>query len=334
MPDLDYNYVVTIAQNATSDPSAVPSNQWQRKVSGNTLWENIAGGTDATYTIAPEDRSAEIRLLQNLNGAKANSNTLTVTSAEPPALASGFISARVLTSGPRFRVKYDSPRAPVKFYYKANESDAWALAFEAPAGLNKYYDDTLSGYYAWESHNLDWMSFSGTNYNCEFVLDEASDFSHCIELNNLFDDCKSFDQDVSWMNTSNCTNFDYMFKNCSAMTGEVAFDTSKAESMIGTFNDLNPSKKVSWNPDLSGWDTSNVTSMVSMFYGMKYFNNSSIVGWDTSQVRDMSYMFNAAEAFNQNISGWCVQKISSEPLNIFLNCPISNAFKPNWGASC
>ena len=82
MPELDYGYEVTIAQNATSDPAATTvTNQWQRQISGNANWEDIGSGE--TYKIAAGDRSAKIRLQQDLDGAKVYSNQLQVTSDEP-----------------------------------------------------------------------------------------------------------------------------------------------------------------------------------------------------------------------------------------------------------
>ena len=81
MPDLDYGYEVTVQTPTTSDPAATTvTNQWQRQISGNTIWEDIGDG--ATYKIAAEDRSAKIRLQQDLDGAKVYSNNLQVTSKE------------------------------------------------------------------------------------------------------------------------------------------------------------------------------------------------------------------------------------------------------------
>ena len=81
MPDLDYGYEVTIAQNATTDPAATTViNQWQRQVFGNTIWESITGSSGQTYTISTADRAAKIRLRQNLDGLELYSNELQVTS--------------------------------------------------------------------------------------------------------------------------------------------------------------------------------------------------------------------------------------------------------------
>jgi hypothetical protein len=83
MPDLDYGYEVTIAQNATSIPEHTPTNQWQRKKPGESSFESILRETGPTYTIQDEDRSASIRLQQDMGGKLVYSNALTVTSAAP-----------------------------------------------------------------------------------------------------------------------------------------------------------------------------------------------------------------------------------------------------------
>ena len=83
MPDLDYNYEVTIQTPATSDPAATSvTNQWQRQLPGNASWEVISGANGETYKIAGGDRSAKIRLQQDLDGVKVYSNELQVTSDE------------------------------------------------------------------------------------------------------------------------------------------------------------------------------------------------------------------------------------------------------------
>ena len=45
----------------------------------------------------------------------------------------------------------------------------------------------------------------------------------------------------------------------------------------------------------------------------------------------MNDMFRDATLFNQDLSGWCVSNISSEPENFSLNSALSNENKPVWG---
>ena len=51
--------------------------------------------------------------------------------------------------------------------------------------------------------------------------------------------------------------------------------------------------------------------MTEMFADSRF--DQPIGGWDTSQVVFMSGMFHDAADFNQDLSGWCVARIGSEP---------------------
>jgi len=48
-------------------------------------------------------------------------------------------------------------------------------------------------------------------------------------------------------------------------------------------------------------------------------------------VTGMERMFWAAEAFNQDLSGWCVSNISSEPAGFATSSTLPNFIKPAWG---
>ena len=86
-----YNTVISITTDATTTPANVPvlSSQWQRSADGGTTWTDIDGETGLTYTVAPEDRNVQIRLVQELqNGGTSpvrttTSNVLTVENAVP-----------------------------------------------------------------------------------------------------------------------------------------------------------------------------------------------------------------------------------------------------------
>jgi surface protein len=65
-----------------------------------------------------------------------------------------------------------------------------------------------------------------------------------------------------------------------------------------------------FNSDISGWDTSNVTDMFSMFDNAKLFNQP-IGSWNTSNVTNMSYMFQNAKLFNQPIGSWNTSNVTN-----------------------
>ena len=98
--------------------------------------------------------------------------------------------------------------------------------------------------------------------------------------------------------TSLVTDMYQLFTNCppgrwggAHWCGGIVFDTS------------------SFNEDITGWDTSKVTRMESMFNGAAAFNQP-IGSWNTSQVTDMEWMFSGAASFNQAIGSWDTSQVT------------------------
>ena len=69
-------------------------------------------------------------------------------------------------------------------------------------------------------------------------------------------------------------------------------------------------------PDISKWNTSNITDMSYMFSWCKSLASSSLLDiskWNTSNVTDMSYMFNGCESLSSlpNISKWNTSNVTN-----------------------
>jgi surface protein len=64
-----------------------------------------------------------------------------------------------------------------------------------------------------------------------------------------------------------------------------------------------------FNEDISHWDVSNVTSMISMFHDAHVFNQD-IGAWDVSNVINMHKLFRYARSFNQDISSWNTSNVT------------------------
>jgi len=45
----------------------------------------------------------------------------------------------------------------------------------------------------------------------------------------------------------------------------------------------------------------------------------------------MRYMFQFSPVFDQDISGWCVKRIGTEPSNFKTGSPLSVSHTPVWG---
>ena len=83
-----------------------------------------------------------------------------------------------------------------------------------------------------------------------------------------------------------------------------------------------------FNQDLSGWDTSNVTRMAAMFRGCSKFNGD-ISNWNTSNVTEMTSTFEGCSAFNQPLGEWNVSNVSSMK-TLFLQCLTFNQDISTW----
>ena len=80
---------------------------------------------------------------------------------------------------------------------------------------------------------------------------------------------------------------------------------SEKTDLSNFFND-----RVFKTVDLSGWDTSKVTSMESMFINCSNLTDLNLSSFNTSQVTDMSYMFYGCSSLtNLNLSSFDTSKV-------------------------
>jgi surface protein len=84
----------------------------------------------------------------------------------------------------------------------------------------------------------------------------------------------------------------------------------------------------SFNQNISGWDTSRVTSMRNAFREASRFNNS-LGKWDVSRVTDMIYMFLGASSFNQDLGDWNVGQVTNMA-DMFRYAQAFNGNIENW----
>ena len=104
--------------------------------------------------------------------------------------------------------------------------------------------------------------------------------------------------DVGW------TSFYVAFEGCANLGTVSGGDTSNVTSMYSMFYGATVA-----DPDTSSWDTSNVTNMSFMFRGATSADPDTST-WDTSNVTNMSYMFKAASAANPNTAEWDTSEVT------------------------
>ena len=140
---------------------------------------------------------------------------------------------------------------------------------------------------------------------------KGSNTSNVTNMNYMFYECSGLTSlNLSGWDTSKVTDMSYMFLRCSKLTNlDVgSFDTSNVtnmSNMLGYCSGLT-------SLDLSNFDTSNVTNMDSMFYDNNGLTSLDLSGWNTSNVTSMANMF----AFCSNLtlldlSGWDTSKVTN-----------------------
>ena len=91
-----------------------------------------------------------------------------------------------------------------------------------------------------------------------------------------------------------------------ARFGHISYwETSEITSMESLFRD-----RTDFNDDISGWDVKSVLNMGSMFRGASSFNQP-IGRWDVGSVKNMPFMFCGASSFNQSLSWWNVINVQN-----------------------
>ena len=137
--------------------------------------------------------------------------------------------------------------------------------------------------------------------NSDVELMAAAGLSYYSSLENL---------DLSGFNTSNVTNMEYMFRNCSSLTSiELKnFNTSKVTNMSYMFYEC--SSLI--NLDLSGFNTSSVTTMNDMFMLCESLMSLDLNGFNTSKVTNMKSMFyECSSLISLDLSGFNTSSVTT-----------------------
>ncbi|WP_339627166.1 BspA family leucine-rich repeat surface protein [uncultured Winogradskyella sp.] len=129
------------------------------------------------------------------------------------------------------------------------------------------------------------------------------------------------------------TNFQYMFLNCSSVTGTNGFaNWTLNTNPTATISFSNMFKSTTlFNGDISNWDVSRVNTFDNMFNNAASFNQN-IGSWNVANVTNMSNMFNNARVFAQDISGWNVGNVTNMA-SMFQNADAFNIDISSWNVS-
>ncbi|MFV0382185.1 MAG: BspA family leucine-rich repeat surface protein [Breznakia sp.] len=107
-------------------------------------------------------------------------------------------------------------------------------------------------------------------------------------------------------------------------------DTSNVTTMFSMFGKASSLSNI----DVGGWDTSNVTVMEDMFYNTSSLKSVNVSGWDTSNVTTMSFMFDGASSLEAlDTSKWNTSKVESMEDMFYGNAALTTLDVSNWDVS-
>lgn len=170
---------------------------------------------------------------------------------------------------------------------------------------------------------------SGFNQDLTRTAGGGWDFpAGMTNMNGLFSGCTNFNGDISNWNVGNVTDMGSMFVNTNNMESDLSsWDVSSVQNMAGMFRLRNNSTDIglsSWtttalqnlsnwnrdstggagfNPDISGWDVSNVTTIYGMFYQNRIFT-TDLSGWNTSSLETATQAFQICQTLDFSLASW------------------------------
>ena len=208
--ELDYGYTIQIESDGTSNPPVVPTNQWQRKLKGQSDYTDIAGATGITYTVTANDQGTDIRLVQIFDGVRGGSNTTTVTNSPPPTVLDE--NQLELTAGP----------------LRILGQTIGSGYIIGPTGQKDYCSDvfdytyTILGVYTLPMNVMRALRFTPGSNIAEMRFSPIFNTSFVQDMSQMFYSCKLFDSDISNWDTSNVSNMNSQFMNCTAFNQDLS----------------------------------------------------------------------------------------------------------------
>ena len=169
-------------------------------------------------------------------------------------------------------------------------------------------------FYQSSTFNSDISNWNVSNaINMQAMFSQASSFnknisgwnvSNVTHFNSMFYNANAFNQPIGTWNVSSCTNFGAMFLTDNNFGMAFDQDLSGWGAIKGLANSMfeRLMSFTGTNPNIGGWNVSQVTRMDNMF-SVSNFNNN-ISSWDVSNVTRMTDMFSYNTSFNQPIGNW------------------------------
>ena len=141
------------------------------------------------------------------------------------------------------------------------------------------------------------------------------------DMENLFLNQSTFNEDISGWDVSNVTTMGYMFQNASAFDQDLgSWDMSNVVSpawmFFGATSFNNGGSDSINNWDITGVPNGATAGLSGMFQNATSFNQP-LGNWDVTEIRNFSDIFNGATSFNQDLSSWTPTKMTGLFIGMF-----------------
>lgn len=188
------------------------------------------------------------------------------------------------------------------------------------------------------NHDLPWDTSAVTTMRAMFKDTQAFngilsswDVSSVTDFSEMFWSAAVFNRDLNAWNTVSATNMANMFRDAGV------FDRPLNNWLVNNVVDFTGMfyGASEFNGDIGTWvfDASDIV-MDEMFRDAYKFNND-ITGWNTTNVTSMMQMFRDAFIFNRTLVLWCVKNVMPEEAAFFgLNSDMSDEQLPLFGEPC
>jgi surface protein len=198
---------------------------------------------------------------------------------------------------------FSSAAAQQNYFRNATELRAAVTEYLAdPAsesGVAVQYGYPIGTWCVGAVDNLQGLFQDATTFN-----EDLSDWDTSLvtSMQSMFSGCAQFNQPLNSWNVSSVQAMGDLFQGCASFNQPLdGWDTSRVTDMNELF-----AGAVAFDQDLDSWDTSGVTDFARMFQGVVTFN-MPLPSWNVSAGEKFTRMFEGATAFNQDISGWTLQ---------------------------
>lgn len=200
----------------------------------------------------------------------------------------------------------------------ASAQEPYAVMIDGNTAIEFRYDNEKAARGGMDiepfSHSDDrpWNRYAEGIYSV--IFDES--FANCGSITSTawwFDQFVNLDYigGLEYLNTSNVTDMNGMFYNCSSLTSlDVSnFNTSNVTNMMVMFHRCSSLTSL----DVSNFNTSNVTSMNGMFTNCFGLTSLNLSNFNTSNVTDMRFMFDICSGLTTIYvgDGWSTSNVTN-----------------------